>query len=31
MTTYAGTGVGLIHRVLPAGDICEEDFEIFER
>lgn len=24
MTTYAGTGVGLIHAVIPAGDIVEE-------
>lgn len=24
MTTYAGTGVGLIHRVIPAGEIVRE-------
>jgi nitronate monooxygenase len=24
MTTYAGSGVGLIHTILPAGDIVRE-------
>lgn len=31
MTTYAGTGVGLIHRIMPAKEIVQEVLRDFRK